>query len=403
METKEKKRKAHNNGTGTTYKRGNTWAFEIKRQYWDGIKTQSIVKRGSGFKTKTEADKARMAMVPEMEKEIEERKHGKAVATGKQKITFKELGKQYLDVHVSKLGKKTIQNMHRNFELCKDLHDLPWDSITVPEFQKYVDLGGTYDTAKKMKQLLTGMENFALRLNLTAQERAKLCELPKEPIPEKATFSEEERNLLWQVQQRVYPYENLTEEDYMACAALLIMLHTGMRPGELINIRPEDIDFTTGKICKGGIKTVRGKTGSIFINNKIAPVIRQYMVPVNQFALVSIESTRARVNNLLDTLGMEHHVLSACRTTTATVLAEMGTSEDDLKTIMRHTNIAVTRKYYDKSGDANAQKALERFGAPVQPSSNAEEEQTITLTFTQLDMLIQERIAAALSKKGYSA
>lgn len=182
-----------------------------------------------------------------------------------------------------------------------------------------------------------------------------------------------------------------------------IMLHTGMRPGELINIRSEDIDFTTGKICKGGIKTVRGKTGSIFINNKIAPVIRQYMVPVNQFALVSVESTRARVNNLLDTLGMEHHVLSACRTTTATVLAEMGTSEDDLKTIMRHTNIAVTRKYYDKSGDANAQKALEKFDASVQPASDEEGEQTITLTLTQLDMLIQERIAAALSKKGYSA
>jgi len=62
---------------------------------------------------------------------------------------------------------------------------------------------------------------------------------------------------------------------------------------------------------------------------------------------------------------MPHHVLSSCRTTTATVLAEMKTSADDLQTIMRHTNIAVTRKYYDKSGDENAIEALSRLDAEL--------------------------------------
>ena len=56
---------------------------------------------------------------------------------------------------------------------------------------------------------------------------------------------------------------------------------------------------------------------------------------------------------------MERHQLSAARTTSATTLAELGTAEEDLKSIMRHTDISTTRKYYDKSGDELAQKALE--------------------------------------------
>ena len=77
---------------------------------------------------------------------------------------------------------------------------------------------------------------------------------------------------------------------------------------------------------------------------------------------MSIETIRKRVNALQDKLGMPHHVLSGGRTTTGTVLSKMRTSPDDLTTIMRHTNIAITRKYYDKSGDENAIEALSKFG-----------------------------------------
>jgi integrase len=360
-ETKKRKPKASNNGSGRAFKRGKYWAYEIRRQYWDGNKTVKANRYCGHFKTKTEADKARFAAIEELEKEIEAGKRGELAARGQAKMTFGEIGNEFLTIHELKWGKKTKQYMRTNLQKCEAFFDREWDGITMTEFQGMINVGGTYDTAKKMKLLLTGMQKCAFRYYPLLRNFVSDCELPPETIAEKRVFEKGERDLLWKVVNRDSGLKGLTEEDRMAASALLIMIHSGMRPGELRNVDPVDIDLVNHRIHKGGIKTKRGKTGSIFVVSKIVPLVREWMMPKNRFSEVSIETIRDRADKLQDKLGMPHHVLSSCRTTTATVLAEMKTSADDLQTIMRHTSIAVTRKYYDKSGDENAIEALSRL------------------------------------------
>lgn len=359
--TKTRKPKASNNGSGRTFKRGKYWAYEIRRKYWDGNQTRYVSRYEGSFKSKTEADKARFATLEEVEKEIEAGKHGDMVAKGKAKMTFGDIGKEYLALHQNSWSKKTRQYMQTNFEKCKDYYDREWDSITMTEFQDIVNLGKSYYTAKKIKLLLSGMSKCAMKYYPMMRDYVRECVLPPEPEVEKLVFEKEERDLLWKVVDRDSTLKNMTDDDRFAAAALLIMIYSGMRPGELQNIDPMDIDIAKHRICKGGIKTKRGKTGSIFVIDKIVPLVREWMMVSNRFSEVTIETIRKRVNTLQDKLGMPHHVLSGSRTTTATTLAEMRTSEDDLTTIMRHTNIAITRKYYDKSGDENAIEALSRF------------------------------------------
>ena len=366
QETKTRKPKASNNGSGRTFKRGKCWAYEIRRKYWDGSQTRYANKYEGSFKTKTEADKARFAALEEVEKEIEAGKHGYMVAKDKAKMTFGDIGKEYLAIHRNSWHKKTRGYMHTCFEKCKDYHDRAWDSITMTEFQNIVDIGTTYYTARKMKLLLSGMSKCAARYYPLMKDFVRDCVLPPEPEVEKLVFEEDERKLLWKVVNRDSELKDMTDDDRYAAAALLIMIYSGMRPGELQNINPKDIDLEKNRICKGGIKTKRGKTGSIFVIDKIVPLVREWMLESNRFSEVSIETIRKRVNVLQDKLGMPHHVLSGSRTTTATTLAEMRTSEDDLTTIMRHTNIAITRKYYDKSGDENAIEALSRFDSDME-------------------------------------
>lgn len=358
---KTKRKKSTNNGSGTTFKRGKYWAFEIRRRYWDGNQMMTASRYGGKYKTKTEADRARLAALEDVEKEIEAGKRGELVAKGQAKMTFGEIGKEFLAIHELKWGKKTKQYMRTNLMKCKAFFDREWDSITMTEFQSMINVGGTYDTAKKMKLLLTGMQKCAFRYYPLLRNFVSDCELPPETIAEKRVFEKEERDLLWKVVNRDSELKGLTENDRMAASALLIMIHSGMRPGELRNIDPKDIDLSNHRIRKGGIKTKRGKTGSIFVVDKIVPLVQEWMLFRNRYSETSIETIRDRVDKLQDKLGMPHHVLSSCRTTTATVLAEMKTSADDLQTIMRHTSIAVTRKYYDKSGDENAIEALSRL------------------------------------------
>ncbi len=364
-ETKKRKPKATNNGSGRTFRRGKYWAYEIRRKYWNGQETVKVNRYNGQYKTKTEADRARFAALEEVEQEIEAGKRGELLANGQAKMTFGEIGKEFLAIHELKWGKKTKQYMQTNLKKCEAFYDRAWDSITMTEFQGMINVGGTYDTAKKMKLLLTGMQKCAFRYYPLLRNFVSDCELPPETIAEKRVFEKDERDLLWKVINRDSELNGLTEDDRMAASALLIMIYSGMRPGELRNIDPKDIDLASHRIHKGGLKTKRGKTGSIFVVDKIVPLVQEWMLFKNRFSEVSIETIRDRVDKLQDKLSMPHHVLSSCRTTTATVLAEMKTSADDLQTIMRHTNIAVTRKYYDKSGDENAIEALSRLDAEL--------------------------------------
>ncbi len=366
--TKPRKPKASNNGSGRTFKRGKYWAYEIRRKYWDGNQTRYVSRYEGSFKTKTEADKARYAALEEVEKEIEAGQHGILVVQGKAKMTFGDIGKEFLAIHQHSWGKKTRQYMQTNFEKCKDYHDRAWDSITMTEFQDIVNIGTTYYTAKKLKLLLSGMSKCAVKYYPLMRDYVRECVLPPEPEVEKLVFEREERDSLWKVVDRDSELKDMNDDDRFAAAALLIMIYSGMRPGELQNIDPKDIDLERNRISKGGIKTKRGKTGSIFVIEKITPLVQEWMLVTNRFSEVSIETIRKKVNALQDKLGMPHHVLSGSRTTTATTLAEMRTSEDDLTTIMRHTNVAITRKYYDKSGDENAIEALSRFDSDMEKS-----------------------------------
>ena len=315
--TKTRKHKASNNGSGRTFKRGKFWAYEIRRKYWDGSQTRYVSRYEGRFKTKTEADKARYAALEDVELEIEAGKHGDLVAKGKAKMTFGDIGKEFLTIHQNSWSKKTRQYMKTNFEKCKDYYDRAWDSITMTEFQDIVNIGTTYYTAKKIKLLLSGMSKCAVKYYPMMRDYVKDCVLPPEPEAEKLIFDKEERELFWKVINRDSSLKNMTDDDRSAAAALLIMIYSGMRPGELQNIDPKDIDLATKKICKGGIKTKRGKTGSIFVIDKIAPLVQEWMLFRNRFAEVSIETIRKRVNALQDKLGMPHHVLSGSRTTTA--------------------------------------------------------------------------------------
>ena len=206
------------------------------------------------FKTKTEADKARYAALEEVEKEIEAGKHGDLVAKGKAKMTFGDIGKEFLAIHQTSWSKKTRQYMQTNFEKCKDYYNRAWDSITMTEFQSIVNIGTTYYTARKIKLLLSGMSKCAVKYYPMMRDYVKDCVIPPEPEVDKLTFDDKERELLWKVIDRDSTLKNMTDDDRYAAAALLIMIHTGMRPGELQNIDPKDIDLENEKIWKGGSK-----------------------------------------------------------------------------------------------------------------------------------------------------
>lgn len=366
------------NGQGTIYKEKGRKALtaEISNIFFHEGERYCKRLRKRGFRTKTEAQE----WLDKQKQELDEWQlniTGEALQAFAQKakqgkLTFSDVWKKYEEYHFPSLTKKTQKQYRLHREKCKRLDNLPYSDITALEYQECINKAGdTYDQKKKMKTVLTGLATFAIRQGWIKENLARVCILPEKPITHKKVFSHEEICLLWdyyngKVKITPTPHKNgkmISNEDYRrACAALLIMLYSGMRPGELLNIKAANVDMIHHEISGAATKTRESKKNPICFSTAISGIITDYILgEKNQFAAVEMETLRKQVDSLFNKLGMKHHELSACRTTFATFFSENETDEEPLRRLMRHTDIKTTRDNYDKSSTKAAHVALEQL------------------------------------------
>ena len=373
------------NGEGSVYEiaKGDKKVIEAQLTriiYVNGEKQKKKFKK-SGFKTKAAARQWLVENAYLLDDwEAEQRGHMPPSELKKpETMTFNDVWVQYDKYHVSTLTPKVQKQMRYYRKAFDPLNRMLWNEIPVSKFQDCINaVGNTHDTQKKAKNVITGMATYAIKQGWSRENIPQYCSILKEEVAYKEVFEPEEVRTLWDFYNgdihlllKSHGGGNyLTEEGYKrAAAALLFMLHSGVRPGELLNVKPEFVDIEKRKIYKAGIKTEKGKSGAILFTSIVRPIVEKYLATENEFAKVSMEALRGACDNLFEMLGMKRHVLSSCRTSVATILAAAGVGEEEIKTIMRHANINVTRKYYDKSNDNRALEALNTIDEVVSETS----------------------------------
>ncbi len=362
------------NGEGSVYEITISGKKVIEAQltriiYIEGEKKVKKIKK-RGFKTKT---MARQWLIDNTflldDWEAEQRGH---IAPSELKkpleMSFDDVWKEYDKYHVSNLTPK-VQKQIRHYRGSFDpLNKMLWNEIPVSKFQDCINAAGdTHDVQKKAKNVISGMATYAIKQGWSKENIPRYCSIVKEEVAYKEVFEPNEVRVLWAfyngeitLSLKSHGGGNyLNEEGYRrAAAALLFMLHSGVRPGELLNVKPEFVDVEKRKIYRAGIKTNKGKSGAILFTSNVKPIVIKYLSVKNEFAQYTMEALRNACNKLFNMLGIKRHVLSSCRTSVATILDSAGIGEEEIKTIMRHANINITRKYYDKSNDDRALEAL---------------------------------------------
>lgn len=161
-----------------------------------------------------------------------------------------------------------------------------------------------------------------------------------------------------------------------------VALATGMRRGELLGLRWEDIDMDAGvihvqeAITKIGTRMVQGEVKSqsgvrdIPIARDLLPVLRdargsglvfQYSTgtPVNpSYVLMSMKA-------LCDKAGIRRYCVKDLRSTFATRAAEKGVNSKTLMALMGHSDVSVTLKYYTDATIQMRKDAIEKIFAKV--------------------------------------
>lgn len=249
--------KIRGNGQGTAFRRGKTWTACVTMAWKlpnDPSKPKKpIRKTKGGFPTKKEA----LAYCPTL------------LSGGVEKKTeaprLSDYWKTYSEGNMLKIAKGTQSAYRTAWKRLKPVHDVRVDAITVDLLQKTIDdAHTTFDPAKDCKDLLSNLFKLAAADRFVVKDLPSFIALPEHEEKERIPFTKEEQVLLWKA------YDN----GDIRAAVPLLMIATGMMPGELQLLKVDSIDLEKRIILRSGLKTKIRKRTPVVLSDAILPVVK---------------------------------------------------------------------------------------------------------------------------------
>lgn len=314
------------NGTGSVYKRGKTWEACVVRGYIVGEdgKRKAVRSVKGGFKTKKEA----MEYLPALRN-----------APTRKVPTLQDLWEIY---KASKKYQKLSDSRKEKYAIAWAKLESIWfwkiDILTTFDLQNAVDSQAeTYYPARDLKDLLSKLYQTALPDEYVKTNLAEFIELPGLKARKQEAFREDEIKSLW--------------NDYSVgnwwTGYILLMIYTGMMPGELLDARKEHIDWEGRQIIGAGKKTATRRETPIVLADFILPVLADLCEHAPGEKLISINKDRfyGTYYETIERAGCRRLTPYSCRHTNATILALENIPPSVIQQIMRHAKFSTTEKY----------------------------------------------------------
>ena len=336
-------RKTRGNGLGTAIKRGNTWTAIWTTEVYPDTEEKKIHQKRrwkGGFKTKTAA----LAYAANPEPDAKEIPTLRTYYAGWEKSDMADLSKSKQGAFKIAWGK------------LKSLAGKKMDELTINQLQSCVDREApTYYPAKDMKTLLSHLYKRAVAEGTARTNLAEFIRLPPLEEKELQPFTEIELHKLWTA---------YGSGDRMI-GFVLLMIYTGMMPGELLGFKTDMVDWTAHEIRGCGLKTKKRKETPIVFPDLLESVIRHL-----------IETSTSRAGYVVglnkDKFYDEYHAALhkaevrdlppySCRHTTATALALGNIAPSVIQEVMRHTKFSTTQRYIHPDS-ASALAAVNALG-----------------------------------------
>jgi integrase len=244
-----------------------------------------------------------------------------------------------------KIAKKTKQSYETAWNHLDPIKNLKVINIKKSHLQDIIDdlkaKKYSYSSIHKVKVLTKMMFDMALADDLVNKNYAELIELPKKQNKEKEPFTDLE----------IKAIENLAKKDKWA-KAIMIMIYTGLRIGEVLSLTKFNIDLKKNLIT-GGSKTEAGKNRIVPISNKILDYIK-YWYNTEGSLLINLNGKRIRVDYFREEIyyptikkaGTRKLTPHSTRHTFATLLSNSGADTKAIQKIIGHASYSTTADIY---------------------------------------------------------
>lgn len=176
--------------------------------------------------------------------------------------TFAEVFDMLLKKKEGTVSISSIRSYHSAFNAASKLHDMKMVDIRTQHMQSVLDTKKTRSSKVNLKNTYMLMFTIAEQNDIVTKNYASFLEVGKAEKSTKEVYTDEEIELLWKYQGDKY------------IDATLVLLYTGMRIGELLEAKMENVHLDEQYLV-GGLKTDAGKDRIIALADKIMPIMRR--------------------------------------------------------------------------------------------------------------------------------
>lgn len=183
------------------------------------------------------------------------------------RVTFSEIyNRWYSETFNDDSNKSTVRNYEAAYKHCKILHNMIMADIKPNHMQAVLDgIDGGYQTVKRVHTLFNKLYEWCIAHDCIKKNYAKLTKINvKCETATRERFSSDEIQKLW---------NNLSQNENIAL--ILILIYSGVRINELLELKKEDVDFERQCFDVRASKTTAG-IRTVPIADKLLPMWQDF-------------------------------------------------------------------------------------------------------------------------------
>lgn len=255
--------------------------------------------------------------------------------------TLEDIYTMWSKVHFASVSYQAVKLYKSMWKRFEKIMDIPIREIRTVHFQEIVNSATSKSAADIIKAMGTMLCKYAMENDILSKNYAEFVKIPKYEKKQKRIFTPEEINSLWKC------------SDNKEVQAVLFMIYTGFRIGEMTKLKVENVHLSEGYVV-GGEKTKAGKDRivpmppnipevSSFLKSWCCKTVSGKIFPVSndKFRAEIFDVALLKAN--IDPEGLTPH---CTRHTFASISSNAGVKPESLQKIIGHANYSTTAEVY---------------------------------------------------------
>lgn len=335
------------NGSGSVYKlsgkRRKCWVARVTIGFVDGKQKRKII---GTYETRKEAQTELLGYL-----------NNPTLYSGK---TFKDVRDLWYQGYSKNISNVTLKTLNAQLKKLDEFDDIKIKEIKLHTLQKFFDsMEVSYGTKSYIKTLINMIFEFALKNEFIETNRVKFIELGKnEKVIERKIFTADEIKIL---------FDNLDSDNRFVkkmTYGVLILIYTGLRVGEFINLKTKDVDLDKNVIYITKSKTSSG-IRKIPISEKIIKLFKKNIEDTKEYFFFNKKGNKylyynflTQFNKMLELLNLEKHTIHDTRHTFATLLNNANANSTSIIKLIGHSDFKTTEEIYTHKDIEELRKAV---------------------------------------------